>query len=72
MGAIGQVDPVLAQWVPFTGFLALSLWFYYVLAYRPGGQPIGALEVMFSKIAGLLAKLRPRFPSQTIDQQAVS
>lgn len=72
MGAIGQVDPVLAQWLPFSGFLALSLWFYYVLAFRPGGQPIGALEVMFGKISGLLAKFRRTLPSQTILQQAAS
>lgn len=63
MGGIGRVDPVLAQWVPFTGFIALCLWMYYVLAYKPGGQPIGALERVFTKLSSLVSRaargLRP-------------
>lgn len=63
MGAIGLVDPVLAQWVPFALFSALCLWLYHVLAHRPGGQPIGALEVGFGKLAGWLGKaVRRRAP----------
>jgi lipopolysaccharide export system permease protein len=63
MGGLGRVDPVLAQWVPFAGFVALCLWMYYVLAYKPGGQPIGALERIFAKIGSMLGRatrgLRP-------------
>jgi lipopolysaccharide export system permease protein len=29
----------------------LILWMYWTLAYKPGGQPIGALERGFSKLA---------------------
>lgn len=57
MGGLGVVNPVLAQWVPFAGFTALSLWLYYVLAYRPGGQPIGALDHWFGRISGVVADL---------------
>lgn len=57
MGAIGRVDPVLAQWVPFVLFSALCLWMYYVLAYKPGGQPIGFLDRWFGKLGAALAKL---------------
>jgi lipopolysaccharide export system permease protein len=61
MGSIGRVDPVLAQWVPFVLFSALCLWMYYVLAYRPGGQPIGFLDRWFAKLGTALAKLmRPK------------
>jgi len=61
MGSIGRVDPVLAQWVPFVLFSALCLWMYYILAYRPGGQPIGFLDRWFAKLGATLAKLmRPK------------
>ena len=50
MGAQGRFDPALALWLPFLGFAVLILWMYWTLAYRPGGQPIGALERGFSKI----------------------
>ena len=63
MGGIGRVDPVLAQWVPFALFSVLCLWLYYVLAYRPGGQPIGFLDRWFAKIASLIGKtMRRREP----------
>ncbi len=49
VGARGEIDPILALWVPFLLFAALILWMYHVLAHVPGGQPIGALEVWASK-----------------------
>ena len=58
MGAIGRVDPMLAQWIPFALFTALCLWFYHVLAHRPGGQPIGGLERGIKKVTGLFKGLR--------------
>lgn len=64
MGAIGRVDPLLSQWVPFALFTALCLWFYYVLAHKPGGQPIGALDRLIGKIGGLFKGLRK--PAQKI------
>jgi lipopolysaccharide export system permease protein len=51
MGAQGRIDPVIALWVPFLIFAGLIIWMYWTLAYKPGGQPIGALERAFSKIA---------------------
>jgi lipopolysaccharide export system permease protein len=49
MGALGRVDPFFALWVPFLMFAGLIWWMYYTIAYKPGGQPIGALEVAFAK-----------------------
>ena len=40
----GEIDPILALWGPFTLFAALVGRMYYVIAYVPGGEPIGALE----------------------------
>ena len=48
MGAAGKADPFLAQWGPFALFAALCVWLYYVLAFKPGGQPIGSLERVFA------------------------
>jgi len=50
LGARGVVDPIIALWVPFLLFAALAVWMYYTLAHVPGGQPIGALERVASKI----------------------
>jgi lipopolysaccharide export system permease protein len=49
MGALGRVDPFFALWVPFLMFAGLIWWMYYTIAYKPGGQPISALEVAFAK-----------------------
>jgi lipopolysaccharide export system permease protein len=51
MAAQGRVDAVIALWTPFLLFAALIFWMYWTLAYKPGGQPIGALERGFSKLA---------------------
>jgi lipopolysaccharide export system permease protein len=66
MSAIGRIDPVLAQWIPFAMFAGLCLWMFHVLAHRPGGQPIGALEsavarlvAWASRLAGRLMPARP-------------
>ena len=54
-GAQGRIDPMLALWVPLILLSAMIVWMYHVLAHRPGGQPIGALE----RVA---AKDRPQCP----------
>ncbi len=59
MGALGRVDPLLAQWVPYALFLGLALWMYHVLG-KPGGQPIGALDRWFGKITALVSGLAGR------------
>jgi lipopolysaccharide export system permease protein len=57
MGELGRLDPVIALWTPFLLFSALIVWMYWTLAYKPGGQPIGALERVFSKLSKLLGRL---------------
>ena len=58
-GAQGRLVPELALWLPFLVFVALIAWMYHVIAHRPGGQPIGAIEAAFSKLAKLVRKLVP-------------
>ena len=59
VAALGRVDPVLALWGPFAVFAALVLWMYYQIAHVPGGQPIGAIDRMFGKIAKSILRLLP-------------
>jgi lipopolysaccharide export system permease protein len=60
--ASGRLNPTLGLWVPLFVLAGLIYWMYHVLAHRPGGQPIGALERSFSaaakRIRGLLPKSR--------------
>lgn len=58
--SLGRLDPILAFWVPFAIFAALILWMYYRVAFVPGGQAIGALETVFSKISKRVGKLFKR------------
>jgi lipopolysaccharide export system permease protein len=61
MGAQGRVDPIVALWTPFIVFALVIVWMYWTLAYKPGGQPIGALERVFSRIASSIGRIvRPR------------
>jgi lipopolysaccharide export system permease protein len=66
MAAQDRLDPVLALWLPFALFAALIVWMYWTLAHKPGGQPIGALERVFSKagkaVRGLIRLRRRREP----------
>jgi lipopolysaccharide export system permease protein len=59
-GAQGRLDPLLALWVPLILLTALVLWMYHVLAHKPGGQPIGALERGAARLAGLVRRIMPR------------
>jgi lipopolysaccharide export system permease protein len=59
IGELGRIDPLIALWVPFLIFAGLILWMYYTIAYIPGGQPIGALERVFSKIGKAIARRLP-------------
>ena len=59
-GAQGRLVPELALWLPFMVFVALIGWMYHVIAHRPGGQPIGALEAAFARIGKWIGKLVPR------------
>ncbi|WP_336974996.1 LPS export ABC transporter permease LptF [Sphingobium aromaticiconvertens] len=57
VGGLGKIDPFLALWVPFVAVAALILWMYHVIAHRPGGQPIGALEFAFAKLGKQIGRL---------------
>jgi lipopolysaccharide export system permease protein len=59
-GAQGRMQPELALWLPFIAFVVLIAWMYHVVAHRPGGQPIGALEAAFAKIGKWIRRLMPR------------
>ena len=64
VGALGVVPPVLALWVPFAVFAALIGWMFWTLAFRPGGQPIAALERFFAGIASVVTRpFRSRRPT---------
>ena len=56
----GRLDPVLALWVPLALLAALIVWMYHVIADKPGGQPIGALEWFAAKAARRAKSLLPR------------
>lgn len=60
VGAAGRIDPVWGQWIPFILFAGLCVWLYSTLAYKPGGQPIGAAERFIEKMTKRLAALLPR------------
>jgi lipopolysaccharide export system permease protein len=56
LGGRGHIDPVICLWVPFLIFAGLVWWMYRTLAQVPGGQPIGALERLASKIATFIKR----------------
>lgn len=57
--ATGRLDPTLGLWVPLILLASLIYWMYHILAHKPGGQPIGALEWFF---AGLTKRVRAMVP----------
>jgi lipopolysaccharide export system permease protein len=60
MGSLGKIEPFFALWIPFAIFAGLILWMYHILAHRVGGQPIGGLERIFSKVSAFVVKLLRR------------
>ena len=58
--AQGRLDPTLGLWVPLVVLSGLIYWMYHVLAHRPGGQPIGALERGAAKAAAAIRGLLPK------------
>ncbi len=59
VGELGRMDPLIALWVPLMIFAALSIRMYYVIAYIPGGQPIGGLERVSAKLVKAIARRLP-------------
>ncbi len=60
MATQGRLDPIIAMWVPLILLAALIVWMYHVIAHKPGGQPIGALEWFAAKAARRARSLLPR------------
>jgi lipopolysaccharide export system permease protein len=59
-GAQGRIEPIIALWLPLLLLSGLIWWMYHVLAHRPGGQPIGALERAFAKVGRAVRSLLPQ------------
>jgi lipopolysaccharide export system permease protein len=59
--AAGKMNAIVALWVPLVLLSALVLRMYYVLAYKPGGQPIGALEHFAGKAAKIVRGMMQKF-----------
>ncbi len=62
--ATGRLDPTLGLWLPLVLLAVLIYWMYHVLAHKPGGQPIGALEWFFAATAKRIRGMMPR-PRET-------
>jgi lipopolysaccharide export system permease protein len=60
MASQGRVDAILALWVPFVLLGVMIAWMYHVIAHKPGGQPIGALEWFAAKVARRARSLLPK------------
>jgi len=58
--AAGRLDPTLGLSLPLILLSGMILWMYHVLADKPGGQPIGALEWFFASIAKRIRGMMPR------------
>ena len=56
----GQVNAVVALWLPLVLLCAMIFWMYHILAHKPGGQPIGALEWFATKVARRIRALMPK------------
>jgi len=60
-GSNGSLNPMIALWVPLVIFASMIAWMYHVLAHKPGGQPIGALEWFFARLGKRVRSLMPKF-----------
>ena len=58
--AQGRLEPIVALWVPLLVLAGLIVWMYHVLAHKPGGQPIGALERGAAKAWRMVRSLFPK------------
>jgi len=58
--ARGAIDPTLGLWLPLVLLAGLVAWMYYILAAKPGGQPIGALEWFFAAVAKRVRGMMPQ------------
>ena len=58
-GAQGRIEPIIALWMPLILLSGMIWWMYHVLAHKPGGQPIGALERAFAKVGRTVRSILP-------------
>jgi len=58
-GAQGRIEPIIALWVPLILLSGMIWWMYHVLAHKPGGQPIGALERAFARVGRTVRSILP-------------
>jgi len=64
---LGRVDPFIALWGPFAVLFAMIAWMFWQIAFVPGGQPIGALENVYGKLASrvrAIMRRRSRLPDE--------
>lgn len=61
----GQATPLLAMWVPYLLFFALSLHLYRIAVYKVGGQPTRGLDAIVRVSASLVKKMRIVFRPET-------
>jgi lipopolysaccharide export system permease protein len=59
-GSHGRINPLIGLWVPLVLLSAMIGWMYYVIAHKPGGQPIGALERFAAKTAKVVRGMMPK------------
>jgi lipopolysaccharide export system permease protein len=69
-GAQARLQPELALWLPFLALVALIAWMYHVIAHRPGGQPIGALEAAFTRVGKVVRKVAPKARFKRVEAAA--
>jgi len=60
MASQGRLDAILAMWVPLVILSVMIAWMYHVLAHKPGGQPIGALERAAARMGRAVRSLLPK------------
>jgi len=68
--ASGRLDPTLGLWLPLVVLAGIILWMYHVLADKPGGQPIGALEWFFDRIAKRVRGMMPKRRAEPLEAEA--
>jgi lipopolysaccharide export system permease protein len=56
----GSVNAIIALWTPLVLLCVMIVWMYHVLAHKPGGQPIGALEWFATRMARRIRALLPK------------
>jgi len=60
MASQGRLEAILALWVPLIILSVMIAWMYHVLAHKPGGQPIGALERAAARMGRAVRSLLPK------------